>query len=190
VSSALAKRLSRALVEIQGNRMTQPNEVPRNLKTLRLPPPSRQELGLDSPGGSNTILPPGEVLWLPRLCALTEEGWVQTYISDGRGVFKPGGSIRMPEQRWRQFRQSATLQAVSVGDMSQEECAWCGATCRGWNGPVFCTQCHALLCFGRTTITNYFYCRPSCGNEGQLQGRRRDEFGFMPALQCGGHPSR
>lgn len=190
MSSALAKRLSRALVEIQGNRMTQPNEAPLNLKALP-PPASRPELGLDKPGGSKSLLlPSGEVFWLPRLCSLLEKGWVHSYISDGNGKFRPGESIRMPEQRWQQFKQNVALQAVDVGDMSDEECVWCGATCRGWNGPVFCTQCHTLVCFGRTTIDNYFHCRPSCGNEGQLEGRRRDEFGFVPSLYRGSYPAR
>ena len=190
MSSALAKRLSRTLVEIQSNRMTLPNEAPRNWKALPPPAPERQQLILDSPGGSKTLLPPGEVLWLPRLCALLEKGWVHSYITDGCGRFSPGESIRMPEERWRHFRQNQTLRAVDIGDTSQEECAWCGATCRGWNGPVFCTQCHTLVCFGRTTIDDYFHCRPSCGKEGQLHGIRREEFGFVPALHCGRHPSR
>ena len=190
MSSALAKRLSRALVEIQSKRLTQPIEVPGNLKALHAQAPARQEFGPDLPGGSKALLPSGEALWLPRLCAVTGEGWVHSYISDGRGTFSSGESIRMPEMRWLQFKRNAVLNVVDVGDMSHEECAWCGATCRGWDGPVLCTTCHALVCFGRTTANDYFHCHPGCGTEGRLVDRERKQFGFVPVLNRGGHPAR
>jgi hypothetical protein len=190
VSSALANRLSRALIEIESKRLTESIEVPRSLNARDAPAASRQEFALDSPGGSKALLPSGEVLWLPRLCAVTREGWVHSYISDGRGRFSPGESIRMPEMRWQQFKRNAVLNVVDVGDMSHEECPWCGATCRGWNGPVLCTACRALVCFGRTTANDCFHCHPGCGKEGQLVPTERKEFGFVPALHGGGHSAR
>jgi len=189
MSSALAKRLSRALLECQGLQRTSRAEPVRILRALP-PPQTTDEFDLEVRCQSNGLQRSGELLWLPRVCAVTGEGWVHSYIYDGRGGFRPGEGVCMPKNRWRLYSQGVNLHAVDVGDMSDEECPYCGATCRGWNGPIHCTQCNALVCFGRTTADRYFHCRASCGAEGQLKADERQEFGFVPTLQRGGHPGR
>lgn len=187
MSSSLAKRLSRALLECQGIQRQSHAEPARILRALP-PPGSADEFDLDVPCGSSALQRSGELLWLPRICSVVDEGWVHSYISDGRGGFRPGEGICMPKNRWRLYRQSVNLHSVGVGDMSEEECPYCGATCRGWNGPVHCTDCNALVCFGRTTADDFFHCRASCGAAGQLKTVARQEFGFVPMLQRGAHP--
>lgn len=182
-----ALRLSAALTALSGPARTLPGEALGSRKAL--PAPRRgSEFDFSLPGRSRGLLPAGEVVWLARLCAIADEGWVHSYIADGQGGFRLGEGIRMPEIRWRQFKQNAVLSLVDVGDMSQEECPYCGATCRGWDGPVLCKMCKALVCFGRTTADGYFHCRPSCGGAGQLAGVYRQAIGFVPMLHRGGNP--
>jgi hypothetical protein len=187
--SALAKRLTRALLECQGIRQPLPAEPARILRALP-PPQTADEFDLDVPCESRALQRPGELWWAPRICSVTDGGWVHSYISDGRGGFRPGEGVCMPKNRWRLYKQSVNLYAVDFGDMSDEECPYCGATCRGWNGPVHCTDCNALVCFGRTTADGYFHCRDSCGASGQLKAVARQQFGFVPTLHRGGHPGR
>lgn len=140
------------------------------------PMPYRKESPSIAPGA------PGEVIWLPRVCALHDEGWIASYIRGANGLFTPVETIRMTGSLWRQHQGSAATRIVDVGDRSQEECPWCGATYRGWAGPVSCSRCRAKVCLGRTTADDYFRCRPSCGGEGKLRPTEAQEIGFTPAL--------
>lgn len=123
-----------------------------------------------------------EVIWLPRVCALTEEGWIASYIREAHAGFTLVETIRMTASLWRQYEGNAAARIVDVGDRSRETCPRCGATYRGWSGPVSCTRCRAKVCFGRTTADDYFRCRPSCGGEGKLKPTDAQEIGFSPSL--------
>lgn len=126
---------------------------------------------------------PGEVIWLPRLCALYGEGWVASYIAGADGRLSFMEAIRMPERLWRQHEGDTLKREVEVDDQSKEECPWCGATYRHWSSPVHCSGCGNRVCFGRTTADDYFRCY--CGSEGKLRERRSPQFGFTPALRHG-----
>ena len=126
----------------------------------------------------------GEVIWLPRLCALHGKGWVASYIGGADGQLAFMETIRMPERLWRQNEGNTAGRAVEIGDRSKEECPWCGATYRHWGGPVKCNGCGARACFGRTTDDDYFRCY--CGKEGKLRPTHSPEFGFAPTLRHGG----
>jgi hypothetical protein len=153
---------------------------------MSLPPATLQRGYIERSDRSDLVIAPGAVIWLPRVCSVEGEGWVYSYIGEADGRFSPGEGIRMPKTRWQLFKRNALLNVVDVGDRSHEECPWCGASCRGWAGPVLCSKCHARVCFGRTTADDYFRCHPNCGSEGQLTRTLAKEFGFTPSLHRGG----
>jgi hypothetical protein len=123
----------------------------------------------------------GEPVWLPRLCAVHGKGWFASYIRNISGDYTFGETIRMTEHLWQQHKNNAEARIVHVFDLSREECPWCGATHRHWNGPVLCSGCGAKVCFGRTTADDYFHC--FCGSHGQLRHINFQEFGFTPSLR-------
>jgi hypothetical protein len=157
-----------------------------------LPPatPQRADVDFDRAAMPPMVAAAGELIWLPRVCAVTGEGWIAPYIRDARGRFEPGVTFRMPEMLWRQYKANAAARVVDVGNCGNEECAWCAATYRGWAGPVTCSVCHAKLCLGRTTADGYFRCRPGCRGEGQLVPVQGEQIGFAPSLFRGGHAGR
>ena len=187
----LVKRAQKLLKEKEAGPESKTLALRRETKTpvregMSLPPAMLKRGYIERAQRSDLVVAPGAVIWLPRVCAIAAEGWVHSYISEAYGRFSPGEAIRMPNTRWQLFKRNAVLNVVDVGDRSHEECAWCGASCRGWAGPVLCSKCHARVCFGRTTADDYFRCHPDCRGEGQLTRTLAKEFGFAPTLHCGG----
>jgi hypothetical protein len=123
----------------------------------------------------------GEVIDVPRICAVHDKPFVARYIADGCGGFHYSQSIRLKESLRDQYATHEEHSVVISSDACEEEdCAWCGA--KG-DGAVHCGRCHANICYGRTDAKDYFRCRPSCGSQGPLQERRWAMRGAAPFIQ-------
>jgi hypothetical protein len=139
------------------------------------------------PVTSQLVVPPGavgELIWLPRLCAVTGEFWYASYIRNADRRFHFGETARLPRHSAKNLSPDAARLSEFI-NCSRECCPCCGATYRGWSGPVYC-HCGSKVCFGRTTEDDYFRC--CCGVEGQLHPVPFHEVGFTPTLHRRGQP--
>jgi hypothetical protein len=116
---------------------------------------------------------------LPRVCALHQRPYVSRYISDGR-EFHYAQSIRMTDSLLNGQYNELEVQSFDTAYLEHEHCPWCGAYSDSWTGPIACTGCCRLLCFG-TTVRDYFRC--PCGKESRLIGGDRGESGFVPGYR-------
>jgi hypothetical protein len=130
----------------------------------------------------------GELVELLRVCAIEDRFWIARYVKTVDGRLSLGETVRITESLWRgRYKESESGRIIELGSRSDEECAWCGATCRGWNGPITCSTCHAKVCFGRTTADNYFHCRRSCTGHGQLRSTQTSEIAISPSARRPGN---
>jgi len=121
-------------------------------------------------------LSPGLVVDLPRKCALHGGPYAARYVFDGRR-FRLGSMIAVTEALYlRQYAGNGCRVAVPSSDMGEETCPLCGAS---GLGAVLCHVCGLEVCYGRTA-GRYFRCHPSCGGQGVMEPKARNEHGVSP----------
>lgn len=119
-----------------------------------------------------------EIVDLARVCAVHDRPYAARYQRiDGR--FRLAQTFIVTDMMWQaQYsnQYDRKFARVSGRDLGDEHCPWCGAhsTFLGHPGPVYCTECTARVCYGRT-VDNYFRCRASCRCEGKLEATARHE---------------
>lgn len=131
----------------------------------------------------------GEVVDLPRMCAVHDRPWVARYIAGKDGRFRHAQTIKVTEAMYEsQYAESEYQQlAVCSSDLAEECCPWCGGH---GVGSVRCAECGEEVCYGRTA-GRYFRCRSSCGGEGDMVPEKRMQGGLTPSLsQRGSQSSR
>ena len=127
----------------------------------------------------------GEVVDLPRMCAVHDKPYVARYIMGADGRFHYAQSIKVTQDLWsEQYEGNENARSFPAEQLGDESCPWCGAHSVGWIGPVNCTKCGAKVCFGRTA-KNYFRCRPSCNSAGKLVAFGGREQGVVPSCRKG-----
>ncbi len=127
----------------------------------------------------------GDVVDLPRICAVHDKPYVARYIAGRDGRFHHAQTFRVTQDLWEgQYQGNENVRPFPSGDLGDEGCPWCGAHSMGWTGPVNCTRCGAKVCFGRTA-KNYFRCRPSCNEEGYLKACNVRQSGVVPVQRTG-----
>jgi len=127
----------------------------------------------------------GEVVDLPRMCAVHDKPYVARYVMSAGGRFHYAQTIKVTQDLWsEQYQGNENARSVPSTQLGDEGCPWCGAHSVGWIGPVICSKCGAKVCFGRTA-RNYFRCRPSCNKEGYLRPVDGRENGLVPVQRTG-----
>lgn len=126
---------------------------------------------------------PGEVLDLPRVCAIHDKPWSARYIRGRNGHFHYAQTVRVTEALYlSQYAECGNArQDLPVNDLGDETCPWCGAS--GF-GAVRCGGCKRDVCYGRT-VSGYFRCRPSCGHEGKIVRSNYRVAGISPFSGAG-----
>jgi hypothetical protein len=123
----------------------------------------------------------GEVIDLPRICAVHDRYYVARYIRDSKGQITFAQTIRMVESLRDQYEGSRNgIKTLSTGQLHDESCPWCGA--HGY-GAVKCGKCHAEVCFGRTDTKDNFRCTDRCGGGGKMVAEDRIQKGLAPAIR-------
>lgn len=127
---------------------------------------------------------PGEVLDLPRVCALHDKPYSARYIRGRNGHFHYAQTVRVTEALYlSQYAECGnTRQELPGDDLCDETCPWCGAS--GF-GAVRCGRCKTDICYGRT-VSGYFRCRSSCGHEGKIVRSNHRLTGLRPFSGAGG----
>ena len=132
----------------------------------------------------------GEIVDLPRICALHDRPYAARYIRDADGVFRRGPMIEVTEAIYlRQYAGSGVRRlAVPAGNIRfvEETCPWCGAS---GVGAVLCGGCRHEICYGKMAA-RFFRCRPSCGWHGNMIWTVRGAEGVMPEQTHGGWSAR
>lgn len=131
------------------------------------------------------IIPPsrtaGEIVDLPRVCAVHDRPYVARYIRNSGKKFELAQTFRIEEWQCDQYVAGKhEMRGVPASDCQEESCPWCGA--HGF-GAVHCEACDGQVCHGRTNrATRYFRCRDSCGSSGTLTPDKRTMCGLAPGF--------
>jgi hypothetical protein len=132
----------------------------------------------------------GEVIELLRVCAVHDRPYLARYIMGTDGCFHYAQSVKLSHQLYRdQCEDNPNSIEVNTSQLTgYESCAWCRADGEqlGQKIGVRCGGCGRVVCFGRTVSAGrYFYCRSSCGSEGQLprHGISWSEHGIRPEIR-------
>jgi len=132
----------------------------------------------------------GEVVELLRVCAVHDRPYLARYIMGAEGLFHYAQSVKLSHQSYRdQYEDNPDGVEVNTSQLTgHESCAWCRADGEelGQTIGVRCGKCGSVVCFGRTVSAGrYFYCRSSCGAEGQLprHGISWSEHGNRPEIR-------
>ena len=131
----------------------------------------------------------GEVIDLPRICAVHDRPYVARYIAGKDGRFHYAQTIRVTEALYQGQYAEGVHQTLTSGavDSTDETCPWCGG--HGF-ASILCKKCGEEICYGRT-VGRYFRCRSSCGSEGKMIYENRAHGGITPSLgQRGPQSSR
>jgi hypothetical protein len=135
-------------------------------------------LGLNSVNGACTC-GPGDVVDLPRVCAVHDKPYDARYIMGADGRFRHAQTIQLTRALWRgQYEGNENRCVVDTADIDDESCAWCGAHGRGG---VLCPSCNAEVCRGRMA-EKYFRCRASCPGKGTAVRRSWTREGLRPEI--------
>ncbi len=129
---------------------------------------------------------PGEIVDLPRVCAVHDRPYAARYIRGDDGLLRRGPMIELTETLWmRQYAGNGAQRLIlSPGGivLSDETCPWCGAS--GFSA-IRCGKCGFEICYGRTT-GRFFRCRLSCGKQGAIRWDVRASEGVTPDGTRGG----
>ncbi|MGP0076174.1 MAG: hypothetical protein ACLPWF_29995 [Bryobacteraceae bacterium] len=175
--------MSKALVKWHPRETEAGNKMDTALQKLHrsegLGPPRQGQAALSpapSPRG-------GEVVDVPRICALHNKPSAARYVAGSDGRFRYAQSIRVTESLYLgQYADNTNRQLVPASDIGDETCPWCGAS--GF-GSVRCGTCGKEICYGKTT-GRYFRCRDSCGGQGVMVSEDRRHEGVTPNSPRGG----
>jgi hypothetical protein len=131
----------------------------------------------------------GEVVDLPRMCAVHDKPYTARYVAGGDGCFHYAQTIRVTEALFlEQYADSVGQTRLLQGnELAEEFCPWCGA--HGC-GSVRCGSCGKEVCYGKT-VGRYFRCRDSCGGQGTMVPEARTHQGVTPGSpHKGGYSAR
>jgi hypothetical protein len=120
---------------------------------------------------------PGQIVDLPRVCAVHDRPYAARYIRGDDGRFHLGSMIAITEAIYmRQYAGNGNAGAVSSDAIGEETCPLCGAF---GHGSVLCSDCKKEVCYGRTS-GRYFRCRESCRGKGVMKPEKRVQHGVTP----------
>ena len=141
--------------------------------------------------GSPRALSPGagEVVDLPRICAVHDKPYAARYIADADGRFRYAQTIRVTEALYLEQYADAggDVRLLHSHELGEEFCPWCGGHGRG---SVRCGTCGKEICHGKV-VGRYFRCRESCGGEGTMSPQARTHTGVTPGPpHKGGYSAR
>jgi len=127
----------------------------------------------------------GEVVDLPRICAVHDRPYAARYVAGTDGRFRHAQTIGVTEALYLgQYADGLNpTRFLNSGDLGDETCPWCGAS--GF-GSVRCGTCNREICFGKT-VGRYFRCRDSCGGQGTMVSEFRAHEGVTPGSTRGGY---
>jgi hypothetical protein len=141
------------------------------VKELARPSPmSTAKVGVISPGA-------GDVIDLPRICAVHDKPYAARYVRGNDGVFRHAQTIRITETLGDQYSGNGI--GLSSKYWQEESCPWCGG--HGAGG-IRCGRCRYEICYGKTQ-GRFFRCRSSCGSSGNIVSEDRTQEGLRPSLQ-------
>jgi hypothetical protein len=120
----------------------------------------------------------GEVVDLPRVCAVHDRPYAARYVAGTDGRFRHAQTIKVTEALYLgQYADGINqTRLVNSGDLGDETCPWCGAS--GF-GSVRCGTCNREICYGKT-VGRHFRCRDSCGGQGTMVSEYRTHEGVRP----------
>jgi hypothetical protein len=123
----------------------------------------------------------GEVIDLPRLCAVHDRYYVARYIRDSKGQITFAQTIRMVDSLRDQYEGPRNgIKTLLTSQLHDEYCPWCGA--HGY-GAVKCGKCHAEVCFGRSDTKGNFRCTDRCGGHGKMVEQDWIQKGLVPGIR-------
>lgn len=126
----------------------------------------------------------GEVVDLPRICAVHDKPYAARYITGADGRFHYSQTIRVTEALFlEQYADSPSHAGLHSSELAEEYCPWCGG--HGF-GSVRCGTCGKEICYGKTT-GRYFRCRDSCPGQGTIVTLSRMNEGLTPSSRRGGY---
>jgi hypothetical protein len=119
----------------------------------------------------------GDVIDLPRICAVHDKPYAARYVRGNDGVFRHAQTIRVTETLGEQYTGNGI--GLSSKYWQEESCPWCGAH---GSGSIQCGRCRYEICHGKTQ-GKFFRCRNSCGSSGNIVSEDRTQEGFKPSLR-------
>lgn len=126
----------------------------------------------------------GQVVDLPRICAVHDKLYAARYIRGADGRFRHAQSIKVTDALYLgQYADNPHRTLVPAGDLADETCPWCGAS--GFSS-VRCGSCGKEICYGKTT-GRFFRCRASCPGQGNMVSKDRGHEGVTPSSRRGGY---
>lgn len=167
-----------------------PHQPPQREPPPRLLPPL-QPAKLEPPKPVVTPEPPklqtpavfsaahGDIIDLPRRCAVHKgQIWIARYVLTF-GEWKYVGSIIPEYAQQNQYAPEDKHSLPPEFRTEREKCPCCLIWTRdGSTGSVYCPRCDCMVCYGRTTATDYFFCW--CRGEGQLVPSNINHMGVIP----------
>jgi len=175
--------MGKALVKWQPREIEAGNRMDTALAKLR------QGGELETRRGQSALSPApsgasGEVVDLPRVCAVHDKPYAARYVTGADGRFRYAQTIKVTEALYlEQYADSRNeTRLVNSADLAEECCPWCGG--HGF-GSVRCGTCAREICYGKTT-GRYFRCRDSCGGQGTMVTEFRTNEGVRPGSPRGG----
>jgi len=120
----------------------------------------------------------GEIVDLPRICAVHDKPYAARYVSGADGRFHYAQTIKVTEALYLEQYADNRGQVWTLQDreLGEEFCPWCGGHGRG---SVCCGTCGKEICYGKS-VGRYFRCRDSCGGEGTMVPQGRTHTGVKP----------
>jgi hypothetical protein len=145
-----------------------------------------QSGGIEKHGGGQGLVSyagaGGEVVDLPRICAVHDKPYAARYITGADGRFHYSQTIRVTEGLYLDQYADSETRLYNV-DTADECCPWCGG--HGF-GSVHCGTCDREICYGKTN-GRYFRCRDSCGGQGTMNIHDRPQAGITPSSRRGSY---
>lgn len=120
----------------------------------------------------------GEVVDLPRICALHDKPYAARYIAGDDGRFRYAQTIKVTDALYlEQYADRVgEVRLLQGSELAEEFCPWCGGHGRG---SVCCGTCGKEICYGKS-VGRYFRCRDSCGGQGTMVPQARMHAGVTP----------
>jgi hypothetical protein len=119
----------------------------------------------------------GDVVDLPRVCAVHDKPYAARYVAGADGQFHYAQTIKVTEALYlEQYADSLPQRQLYGAELAEEFCPWCGGHGRG---SVRCGSCGKEICYGKTA-GRYFRCRDSCGGQGTMVAQARTHAGITP----------
>jgi hypothetical protein len=114
----------------------------------------------------------GEIIELPRVCAMFDKPYIARYVRGADGLFRLLETAKFENSTGKRSVPKKRVNLSSsqkASDGPEERCSWCGVS----GAPVNCGQCEMWVCSGQLRKQNgrdYFRCRASCGLCAYVEG--------------------